>query len=531
MTKQKRSTLKSYFRTGAYPTEQQFSHMLDSYVHKDDTIGMDSVEGLSEALNSKAEKAVTDLKDYAETGKVLPLNGVYVYYGMPVHSRALEALYTDFDPEAQEGDTTQVLVFCCAHMDGDNSGKGSIYLVYQSTNSGYAYYVRFTNQDVPEDILRAFGEATATSTADGLMSKEDKQKLDKISAVYIRNYIGASKVLPLREGCTYYDNYPSVVPVYVDRFILHTDGSGNIIDDESSQNNSLFYVVRIHRQFVPQEIIAIVVWRHNGTFYGEYEYGLAPAALLRAMNDVQYLPIEGYTSANSRLPVGEKYIYTYSRKRITLDLVSLRVSAGKIIMPPAESSVAAIDTALFWVFPFSKGISDLPDGEPLYWVWRYDGSFYGELTVAENGVLDHAYGKNQASRQHSGKMSAADKIKLDTIKILDIGNLCQANKELPSDIGSYNFFVHNGVPAEMRQWDSNSQKYMVFATLSLGDVEEKALGTAPMEYRNSYYVFIDDDNGQYEYLTTYGYSTVPIEIARAFHGEERSEAVTDIFSL
>ena len=70
MTKQKRSTLKSYFRTGAYPTEQQFSHMLDSYVHKDDTIGMDSVEGLSEALNSKAEKAVTDLKDYAETGKV-----------------------------------------------------------------------------------------------------------------------------------------------------------------------------------------------------------------------------------------------------------------------------------------------------------------------------------------------------------------------------------------------------------------------------------------------------------------------------
>ena len=296
MAIQKRGILKNYFKTGCYPTEQQFSHVLDSFVHKNDKIGIGGVEGLSEALDSKAEKAVTDLKDYAETGKVLPLNGVYVYYGMPVHSRALEALDTDFEPEAQEGDTTEVIVFCCGHGDGSKSGKGSLYLVYNSTISGYAYYARFTSQNVPEDILRAFGEALATQQADGLMSKEDK-------------------------------------------------------------------------------------------------------------------------------------------------------------------------------------------------------------------------------------------LKLDAIHVFDINNFCRTGEKLPQGWENRNFFTKNGLPVEMRQWDSNSQKYLVFATLSLGDMEEKALGTAPMEYRNSYYVFIDDDNGYYEYDREYSYGNVPMEIARAFHGEERSEAVTDIFSL
>lgn len=532
MTKQKRSTLKSYFRTGAYPTEQQFSHVLDSYVHKDDTIGMDRVEGLSEALDSKAEKAVTDLKDYAETGKVLPLGSVYVYYGMPVHCRAFDALDTDFDPEAQEGDTTEVIVFCCRHSDDSRSGKGTFYIVYYSSPSGYAYMTSFTSQNVPEDILRAFGEANATPTADGLMSKEDKGKLDGIKTVNIANYIGAGKVLPLGEGYSYYYGYPKAAPVCVESFVLPTDGSGNIIDDETSQNNGAFYVVRIHRQFVPQEVNAIVVWKNDGTYYGDYEYQTSPAALLRAMNDVQYIPIEGYIRNNSRLPLGEKYIYTYSGTRITLDLVTLRVSGNKIIMPPSENGdIALINAAPFWVFNFDKGLHTLPDGNPYYWVWKYNGHFYGELTVAENDALNHAYGKNPASQEHTGYLSASDKKKIDAIKILEITNLCQDNKELPRNIGSYNFFIHSGAPVEMRQWDSNSQKYMVFATLGLGDMEEKALGTAPMEYRNSYYVFIDDDNGYYEYLATYGYSNVPIEIARAFHGDETSEPVSDIFLI
>lgn len=425
MTKQKRSTLKSYFRTGAYPTEQQFSHMLDSYVHKDDTIGMDSVEGLSEALNSKAEKAVTDLKGYAETGKVLPLNGVYVYYGMPVHSRALEALDTDFDPEAQEGDTTQVLVFCCAHMDGDNSGKGSIYLVYQSTNSGYAYYRNFHNENVPEDILRAFGEATATSTADGLMSKEDKQKLEtlpsKATVVKIERYMEEGSGLPDDKGAFTYNDIP-ISPICV------TTGND------------------LHQ---------------GGTFL--------------------YFPrCSSYQSLFDEEPE-EKVEY---------------IVFGRETLSPEGYAYKGI-------------VEELPS-----WVTKKTTEKLPVATTSKKGL-----------------MSAPDKKKLDAIKLLDIKDYCVRKGKLPQDVGNRNFFTKDGLPVEMRQWDSNSQKYLVFATLSLGDMEEKALGTAPMEYRNSYYVFIDDDNGYYEYDREYSYGNVPIEIARAFHGEERSEAVTDIFSL
>ncbi|MBR2253086.1 MAG: hypothetical protein IJ895_01510, partial [Prevotella sp.] len=410
--------------------------------------------------------------------------------------------------------------------------KGSIYLVYQSTNSGYAYYVRFTNQDVPEDILRAFGEATATSTADGLMGKEDKLKLDEIREIDITDYIGTDKVLPQGKGCVYYYSDMGVTPIGVERYILPTDRSGNIVDDESSQDNGLFYVVRLHRQFVPQERWAIVVWKNDGTYYGEYEYQSAPAALLRAMYGIQYIPIENYVrDTNSQLPLRREYIHTFGGKRIILDYICLSVSGNKIVMPPPEDGgIYAMDSAYFWVYYHSRG-EDLPDGNSPFYVWRASGHYYGELTDTEIAALELAYHESLATRTHHGMMSAPDKIKLDAVNVLDINNFCRTGGKLPQGWENRNFFTKNGLPVEMRQWDNNSQKYMVFATLSLGDVEEKALGTAPMEYRNSYYVFIDDDNGQYEYLTTYGYSTVPIEIARAFHGEERSEAVTDIFSL
>lgn len=215
-----RDILKSYFQTGKYPTEGQFAELIDSMRHQGDVIGMDKVNGLYDALNSKADKAQVDLKDYAEAGKVLPLGACYVYYGMPTHARTLDALDTDFDPEATAGDTTQVVAFCCGHGDDTRSGKGTLYLVYGSTNSGYAYYARFTNQTVPEDILRAFGEAVATSSADGLMSKADKAKLDKLAEVVaLEDYINdASMVLPLGKIYTYDGDIVVPTLLYVEEF-------------------------------------------------------------------------------------------------------------------------------------------------------------------------------------------------------------------------------------------------------------------------------------------------------------------------
>lgn len=49
-----RDILKSYFRTGAYPTEEQFAALIDSLRHYLDDVPMSKVTGLNEALNGKA---------------------------------------------------------------------------------------------------------------------------------------------------------------------------------------------------------------------------------------------------------------------------------------------------------------------------------------------------------------------------------------------------------------------------------------------------------------------------------------------
>lgn len=52
------STLKKYFKKYAYPTEQQFHDALDSFVHKDDKIGTDSLaQEVIDTFNNKAEVA------------------------------------------------------------------------------------------------------------------------------------------------------------------------------------------------------------------------------------------------------------------------------------------------------------------------------------------------------------------------------------------------------------------------------------------------------------------------------------------
>lgn len=52
------STLKNYFKKYAYPTEQQFHDALDSFVHKDDKIGTDSLaQEVIDTFNNKAEVA------------------------------------------------------------------------------------------------------------------------------------------------------------------------------------------------------------------------------------------------------------------------------------------------------------------------------------------------------------------------------------------------------------------------------------------------------------------------------------------
>lgn len=51
--------IKSWFRKGLYPTENQFSDTWDSFWHKsEDLIPMSRIDGLNDTLNTKAEAAV-----------------------------------------------------------------------------------------------------------------------------------------------------------------------------------------------------------------------------------------------------------------------------------------------------------------------------------------------------------------------------------------------------------------------------------------------------------------------------------------
>lgn len=316
MAIEKRGVLKNHFKTGKYPTEQQFANALDSYVHKNDTIEMSSVAGLIDAINGKADKATIDLKDYAETGKVLPMGGCYLHYGMPTHARTLDAFDTDFDPDAPEGDTTQVVAFCCGHGDGTRSGKGSIYLVYGKTASGYAYYARFTGQDVPDDILRAFGEAPATTTADGLMSASDKVKLDALPTnaqltktlngkastavattsknglmsiadkvkldgltVDLRDYLTTSTTLPI--GAYIYTFRGE--PVSLETIELPVDDETGEISD--SMNFATFYMCRMWRTPGPDETVmaTVYLWAANGKAHSRYADSTMPQPLKRAL--------------------------------------------------------------------------------------------------------------------------------------------------------------------------------------------------------------------------------------------------------
>lgn len=54
--KRPRNTLKTYFQKGKKPTEEQFSDTLDSFVHKDDSVPIDNVEGLRGSLDSKLDR-------------------------------------------------------------------------------------------------------------------------------------------------------------------------------------------------------------------------------------------------------------------------------------------------------------------------------------------------------------------------------------------------------------------------------------------------------------------------------------------
>ncbi|EKB58422.1 hypothetical protein HMPREF9700_01874 [Bergeyella zoohelcum CCUG 30536] len=55
-----KETIKGWFTTGSKPTEKQFWAWMDSFFHKEDKIPMESVEGMSKALEGKADASALE---------------------------------------------------------------------------------------------------------------------------------------------------------------------------------------------------------------------------------------------------------------------------------------------------------------------------------------------------------------------------------------------------------------------------------------------------------------------------------------
>lgn len=63
MAKTPRETIKTWFETGDFPTQEQFWNWLDSFWHQDDVIPVSSVEDFQDLLDAKA-----DIGDYPRAG-------------------------------------------------------------------------------------------------------------------------------------------------------------------------------------------------------------------------------------------------------------------------------------------------------------------------------------------------------------------------------------------------------------------------------------------------------------------------------
>jgi hypothetical protein len=79
MAVRSRSTLKTYFETQDQPTQAQFWDWLDSYVHKNDLIPVENVQGLQELLagNGPIEVTVSGSATYQLQAGVLLQNVVF----------------------------------------------------------------------------------------------------------------------------------------------------------------------------------------------------------------------------------------------------------------------------------------------------------------------------------------------------------------------------------------------------------------------------------------------------------------------
>lgn len=131
---------------------------------------------------------IVELSEYLTGGSVLPWAGLYVYNGKPVsHLRVIQVSQDYWD-----------LVFCIQHVDS-TGGPGSNYYHFTSSDDGWEYYYTYDDTDVPDSVLLAFHENTASTSYPGMMSSADKIKLNALptNAQLTSTLAGKENVMPV----------------------------------------------------------------------------------------------------------------------------------------------------------------------------------------------------------------------------------------------------------------------------------------------------------------------------------------------
>lgn len=179
MAKRALSTLKNYFKKYAYPTEQQFHDALDSFVHKDDKIGTDSMDQQTlDIINAKAEQTALSAEVTARQNDVREL-------GDRIDALGAETLvYDESDFRAREiADGAYIRIYTCsAHFDGStliravmadnpdggvgqdilelctNAERDTCHVINKTSQTGYSLYTRYNSDDDTLEVYRWYSD-------------------------------------------------------------------------------------------------------------------------------------------------------------------------------------------------------------------------------------------------------------------------------------------------------------------------------------------------------------------------------------
>lgn len=172
------STLKNYFKKYAYPTEQQFHDALDSFVHKDDKIGVGSMDQQTlDIINAKAEQTALTAEVTARQNDVRELGGRIDELG------AETLIYDESDFSAREiAGGTYVRIYSGASDNGSmfiravesdlpdggisqdilafigNSESDTCRIINKTSQSGYDLYTRYNSDDDTFEIYRLYND-------------------------------------------------------------------------------------------------------------------------------------------------------------------------------------------------------------------------------------------------------------------------------------------------------------------------------------------------------------------------------------